>query len=871
MKHKEMKLKFKQIIMASPAVLLLLAGCMEKESELRSQGAELTAQLEIGEDTRVSLAGSDGKFSWNTGDKIAVYVVGEGDYVKNIPVDPATGAFSLNGVRDRYAVYPSDAADSDNTGSPTLKVKLPATYDISDIVADAGNSSDIYRPGAEYSPVPMVAVNDPLQDILYFRHVGALLRYKWVNLPAGTKTVTVTFDTDVTGTYAVDLTDSSAPTISSAGTSSNNVVTFTVSASGLSDAKTVLLNVPVPCGHYGSVSLQAFNEGGSSLAGPFTYTDGPQVSLVFGRHRGRMLVSGDSFIYHLNGLLDITTGYTGGEKPVSTSFVSYKVSPDGTKVAVPFHFEYSETSASGPWSTAKPDWLNYDSALDFGGTTSERSIHVGITPQDNLAHDPHADNLYSATERGTSSNPYDLSRVDVSTSNQGAQNVNKSTANCYVVQAAGYYTFPLEYGNTYDNNKFDSDSYYGRNGTGAQRPEGGETRAENPTIPDFGLTKPIRFLGRFRDHLDQWTTSPHIYEQHAGKTLSAGLLWTDVEGLIDDVHISSDGHSIVFHVPHDKDILCQGNAVVAVFADGKIAWSWHIWVTDRDLRAKDGPSGTKFLPFNVGWCDSKELENYPERKRYVRAVQEGGNTTEAVLIQSQAGPMVTIGGNNPFYQWGRKDPLQAIYMLTRNNNRPVLTEKPYYPTSAEYAQQAVETQRDTLIGGTNSLIGGIELGEAIQHPYIFYYSSADMNNRVWSRKITYNLWDSHFNQLDQALAYSYSHATAHKTIYDPSPVGYRVPCPIDYSSFTTSNTAPKTVGYDQGIAYNDDLFFPSIGYRSEYGSFSSAYSVAWTSVPLLSGSSYYEYFGLLHSPMEFNVKDIRYPAGGYSVHPVTGR
>ena len=60
----------------------------------------------------------------------------------------------------------------------------------------------------------------------------------------------------------------------------------------------------------------------------------------------------------------------------------------------------------------------------------------------------------------------------------------------------------------------------------------------------------------------------------------AELLWQEVQGMITEVKVQ-DG-KIIFTIGH---IIAQGNALIAAKANGTIVWSWHIWVTDRDIYA----------------------------------------------------------------------------------------------------------------------------------------------------------------------------------------------------------------------------------------------------------------------------------------------
>ena len=833
---------------ASVAALVLLGGCMQKEKEFGLRDTALTACLENGADTRVSLD-SDGKFSWNTGDKLAVFV--GTDYVRNIEVEPSTGRISVNGERSRYAVYPSDAADSDYSGNPTLKVNLPDSYDVRDIVA-GGDVSDPYRRSDDWAPVPMVAVNDPLTDILLFRHVGGLLRIKWVGVPAGARTVAVTFDKDVTGSYEVDLTDTSAPSIVTSGSSTTrNRVIFTVSDDGLSSGETVFLSVPVPCGHYGQVALSAF---GSASPGPsdtplstLTYLDGTDVSLVFARHWGRVLVTDGSFTYHLEGLQDVTVEYMGGGPELAHSFVSYKADSEH-RMPVPFVLEYSATGADGTWDAAnKPDWFSLDANSDLSGSTRGTILRANITAQENQAVDRHALDLKDPAlhpHQGTAAEPFDLSTVNVAT----GETVASSSANCYVVQAPGYYKFPLVYGNTLKKGSYNqSANVSSKSGTP------GEWRFDDyrvyPALGEEEVSTSIErywadhltatnhphshyYIGYYRDHLDKpivlgkpstinnlpnsvrYDNFQHyIAHRFAGKTLTARIVWTDAPGLVTDVAIAGTdtGAYMTFQVPEEN--ICQGNAMLAVLVDGVIAWSWHIWVTDCDLTdRKTGSNNYEFAPVNIGWCDPKDVQLYPERKVYVRARQTDadGYASAPVLVTSKAGRIISLGGNSPYFQWGRKDPLQAACirtMVTEEGTSVLPAEKEYY-YHADYSEEHVSAGE------------WVSLGTAIQHPHLFYvYSGPDPHGGNWTTSWIINLWNSLINGYGPA----YSDVAVLKTIYDPSPVGYSIPPRGAYSGFNDSSLLPGTDAEGTpGRYYGGTIFLPEAGYRNSAPQFDYA-------------------------------------------------
>ena len=144
---------------------LLLSGCEREQAPAWEKPAELTARIEgadPGTKTSYDSEGAVGTFVWNDGDEIAIHY-NDGAYATHA-VAPTTGAVNAPSTaqryRDYYAVYPATAAVAGNYGNPTLQVSLPDSYDISGTVATTL--------GEEYSPCPMVAVNDVDSDVLEF-------------------------------------------------------------------------------------------------------------------------------------------------------------------------------------------------------------------------------------------------------------------------------------------------------------------------------------------------------------------------------------------------------------------------------------------------------------------------------------------------------------------------------------------------------------------------------------------------------------------------------------------------------------------------------------------------------------------------------
>lgn len=842
-----MKTKYLMILVSA---VLLVSGCIKEKSELPGR-TTLKARLEA-TGTRVSIGNYDGKLTWNEGDEIAVHV---GNAYQDVTIDPTSEELSITetetNYRNYYAVYPASVAVAGDYGNPDLKVTLPSSYDISDIVAGTTTTQT-----EDFAPLPMVADNDRDNSILYFYHVGGLLRVTLNGVKPATKCVRITFDKDVTGTYTVSNPGTENPTITTLGNSTDNVVTFTLTSSNELGATlaagAIVLNVPVPCGSYDWVKVECLNSSNTVIASK-TYDE---KTRTFQRHHGKRLSDNDlSFDFTFGTLSDVELTYTGGTANLSDAFVSYKSNDGGTtKTAVPFTLEYSEDGTN--WYSAAPAWLDA-SAVVLDGSTSGASVALTAAAQVNSAtieNDPKHIELAKSERARTN---FDLSTFDVSTTkweDNQTTSVARTTANCYVVQGSGSYKFPLVYGNGVVGGAVNESAYRAKNGA-MYRPDDGEVK--NP-----GTAKEYSLLGSFKDHLNgniyndgDAYSSPYL-TTHLGKSaadFTAVLIWEDVQGLVTGCDIDGSGENtyLTFNVP--SATITQGNALVAVLVDGKIAWSWHIWVTDDDLTAVYVSQYDETIArVNIGWCDMKRIELYAPRTCQIRAVQDGSGKTASATV-SETEFEVKIRSNSPYYQIGRKDPLLARSGYADNGYNNIKT---YYPSDPAYAP--------SLSAGSRTI------GDAIQNPYLFITTSPYEN---WCSTVYVNLWSSSLKKAwdttpsDSAIL---GNGEKTKTIYDPSPVGYRIPNRTTTNNFNGLRTSSY---YDEpGAKYSPgglNIFFPSVGYRNANGNIYYQPGIYWISTtPAYAPSN--TYFGnyCLSVGDNSSTQSIAFPSCAYSIRSV---
>lgn len=216
----------------------------------------------------------------------------------------------------------------------------------------------------------------------------------------------------------------------------------------------------------------------------------------------------------------------------------------------------------------------------------------------------------------------------------------------------------------------------------------------------------------------------------------------------------------------------QGNAVIAIKDAGdNVLWSWHIWVTDENIGqtievTNHQSQKYKFMPVNLGWCDGR-TETYAERSCKVKFT--AGDASKEVIIK-QVSASITTGGNHPYYEWGRKDPFPPSNGLANTN-------KIWYDKDGNAHTESPQTEN-------------LSTGIACIKNYIL---KPDVMHSQYSGDNTYaNLWSADNN------VYTANDENVIKTIYDPSPVGFKLPPSNAFTGFTTTGEYVSTLSQING-------------------------------------------------------------------------
>lgn len=463
-----------------------------------------------------------------------------------------------------------------------------------------------------------------------------------------------------------------------------------------------------------------------------------------------------------------TSEYTFQGGSSSYAVTSYKENIQGKREPVTWQTEFSTDGEN--WSSEVPDWLTGFTSTGPGGEYKD-SYTLTVANQKGNSPNSHTEALRARPLQGTKAKPYNLSN------DKGDERV-QSTANCYVVSSPGEYYFPLVYGNAIKGESDYKEAY--------------------SYSPSYG-----NMLGSFINHLGNPITSPRIYENEGCKVQDCKILWQDAP-VVSDVKLYNEDQAIRFSV--DETTIQQGNAIIAVYdAYHSIMWSWHIWITDTDIsktkRVMTGyQKSSDMMPVNLGWCDGEEVV-FPRRECNVR-IKAGPEVRTFTIVQNEF--RIEYSGNNPYYQWGRKAPLY-----------PAVGKR---DTKYWYADNGIVSNnkpKDWSYSGDQREW----IADGITNPE--KHNISDMN----STPLYINLWD--ISNTNTGL----DDKTPAKSVYDPCPVGFRVPRGWEFNGFSKSGSGGGTADLNVSGTFNrgwhfycelqgnkdETIFLPAAGARFGIG------------------------------------------------------
>ena len=493
---------------------------------------------------------------------------------------------------------------------------------------------------------------------------------------------------------------------------------------------------------------------------------------------------------------------------------SYRTAPDGTQQAVAWKVVGYDANGDGTFSMAeKPAWLTSLSKTEGNGGTAADQGTATLTKDVGDLLAKRNNELKTATPLGSTSNPYDLSTKGGS--------VSRSTANSYLISAPGVYRIPLVYGNAIKNGNDNPSSY----------------RTSNAGF---------FILSNFQDHAGHNIDDPWIEKTHGGANNGvdgAEVVWADAANL---VHLSS---TPIKHEGANNDAFLEfevkasdiqsGNAVVAVTkgsgASKTVVWSWHLWFAPKDALDKIKVTNHQnvdyyFTKETLGWKPTQWSGStysiaHTVKVKVEQTVANNGTkqVSEFTITQN---PGSVKKGVTTLYQFGRKDAFPGV-------------------ATADIKQGSITNAGDNM-----------SIQNGILHPdsYYIWGSNWAFNYRY------YNLWSA-----DNTVTGDNNVGNDNpvvKTVYDPCPVGFKMPANNAFTGFTADGQNGGTMnvdGTDNVSKYQNNfghnfwtsssktatIYFPASGYRGSADA--SLYNVGiggyyWSAVPGYPQFGCYLYF-----------------------------
>lgn len=201
----------------------------------------------------------------------------------------------------------------------------------------------------------------------------------------------------------------------------------------------------------------------------------------------------------------------------------------------------------------------------------------------------------------------------------------------------------------------------------------------------------------------------------------------------------------------------QGNAVIGLFDAAKnCIWSWHVWSVDYTPISQTYVSGAAFMDRNLG-----------------------------ALTDDCTQP----ASRGLYYQWGRKDPFPY----------PATCQDIVKRADAVYAEGFEYSVSDPRDAAAESPYDVMTVEWSIAHPTSFMNNAMYEDWEEWTSVADWlygnhpNLWGNVTTSKNNISKVS------HKSIYDPCPVGWKVPSPEDFWGITGLS---QSMPYYVTISYN---------------------------------------------------------------------
>ena len=520
---------------------------------------------------------------------------------------------------------------------------------------------------------------------------------------------------------------------------------------------------------------------------------------------------------------------------------SYREDPvTHTQQAIPWKVVGYSVDGGVTYTPNKPVWMTALSKESGNGGTAAEQGTATLTKDVTDLLKLRNDGLKNATPCGSASAPYDLSLHD-----HNGNATARNTANSYLISAPGHYRIPLVYGNAIENGNDNQRAYI----------------SNAPT----GTPNEMYVLRNFKDHLNHDITNPWIEKTNSSAYANidgAKIVWSDEKDLVTSptiAHVGGDGY-LDFEVKQSD--IKSGNAVVAVTKGGTVVWSWHLWFAPKSALNKIEVTNHQGVKYNfteetLGWKPKGEVTTYNAPRTVKVKVEQTIANGGAKLFT-----VINITQNNG----GKKEGIATLYQFGRKDAFPGMDET-----------QLPQGSFNKNAGDNMSITNGI------QNPQNFYTWGGSWYNNPPAGYSYYNLWSA-----DNTTTGWNDNAVV-KTVYDPCPVGFKMPASNAFTGFTSNGqygsgaaninangTADSWDKFSAAYGHNfytngsktATIFFPASGFRNY--SDGSLYDVGnigyyWSAVP-----NYTNYgCGLFFIWSIVNSQYFNYRSCGFAARPLS--
>lgn len=409
-----------------------------------------------------------------------------------------------------------------------------------------------------------------------------------------------------------------------------------------------------------------------------------------------------------------------------------------------YSIKYS-TDNGETYSTTKPSWVdNVVETRDSGeplnfcffvndSKTTETIVNQSVSTENHFKF-----------EQAQSVEDYDLS------TDGGSKSM--TTANCYMIHAAGSYKLPLVYGNAIKNGQLNEIAY-------------------KPLVSGTNV------LSVFVNHNNDPITAPWITKSTSGSGINkgmninvnkSGVVWQTQGRPINSIEV--DGDYLKFNIK--KEIYGTEHAVVAIYDNNDdVIWSWYLWITGEnwnDLISVLTENYTyNITPTPLGWSGKPVNRKEYQGSTCKVQISSGSSVMALDLIQPNNVSYEIVNdksGSYTYFQWGKKDPEPAF-----SYQQPKLNTSYWYVYSMteDGVQAAVSRDKTQIVDAT--------ISTKIKNPKNFGTYGSSVYD--WASDVAINLWDA----MQTSIGINYNRTI--KTVYDPCPPGFCVPSAGLYEAF----------------------------------------------------------------------------------------